>query len=605
MAFFNEFPNTRTYDSDLGWIIATVKKLIDRIDGYNEVHFADPLAWDITSQYNTATIVRDTNTGDLYISKQDVPNGILLSNSAYWEVLGTGSSTDICEIKNVADYGALGVAGADYTTEIQNAINDGSIIYFPAGEYSFKGINVSKPLYIFGEGETTVWKPQHRITTSNQYATMLASADDLVIDGIKFEGDNSIVTQTGTQYYQSAIVQSTGKKFRMTNCIIEDIYDTYHLSQGDLEFYDRNGLLLFVSEAQNVEIDHNTFGNYGGEELIWISRALANFGDNANILIHDNTFRDRTMQNNGGLIDGGSAINVLGGNILFTNNYGQNYYERGSFANLLGDTVEAANNTFYNCTMSSWLDCCEGYYCKAKSVNVHNNWYEDKTGVTTYAVKAMAVNISITDNHLEGNCPIKTYGLTAAAQNPAGQSYIGDNSDWATYKLTRISGNTLVLTSDAPDARNSGISLQQTNQAAGSRSVLDECIVENNDMINEGVTTYYNTLFVQGRVKYFVIKDNRFPFAGTSIPSLSANAVICINENVVSGDFMLIDGNYFDDDVHNTNIRIFNSVSSTLPNVTAVCVGNAVRSTAASKIFAGSTATGFSGDYNYNFSAII
>lgn len=28
MAFFNEFPHTRTYDSDLGWLIDSVKKLI-------------------------------------------------------------------------------------------------------------------------------------------------------------------------------------------------------------------------------------------------------------------------------------------------------------------------------------------------------------------------------------------------------------------------------------------------------------------------------------------------------------------------------------------------------------------------------------------------
>lgn len=29
MAYFNEFPYTRTYDSDLGWLIKNVKKLLD------------------------------------------------------------------------------------------------------------------------------------------------------------------------------------------------------------------------------------------------------------------------------------------------------------------------------------------------------------------------------------------------------------------------------------------------------------------------------------------------------------------------------------------------------------------------------------------------
>lgn len=31
MAFFNEFPHTRTYDSDLGWLIGAVKKNIEQL----------------------------------------------------------------------------------------------------------------------------------------------------------------------------------------------------------------------------------------------------------------------------------------------------------------------------------------------------------------------------------------------------------------------------------------------------------------------------------------------------------------------------------------------------------------------------------------------
>ena len=36
MAFFNEFPHTRTYDNDLGWIIKTVKSYNDTIDALNQ-----------------------------------------------------------------------------------------------------------------------------------------------------------------------------------------------------------------------------------------------------------------------------------------------------------------------------------------------------------------------------------------------------------------------------------------------------------------------------------------------------------------------------------------------------------------------------------------
>ena len=36
MAYFNEFPHTRTYDSDLGWLIAHVNKLLECCDTAEE-----------------------------------------------------------------------------------------------------------------------------------------------------------------------------------------------------------------------------------------------------------------------------------------------------------------------------------------------------------------------------------------------------------------------------------------------------------------------------------------------------------------------------------------------------------------------------------------
>ena len=36
MAYFNEFPHTRTYDSDLGWLIKNVKKLLSCCDDATE-----------------------------------------------------------------------------------------------------------------------------------------------------------------------------------------------------------------------------------------------------------------------------------------------------------------------------------------------------------------------------------------------------------------------------------------------------------------------------------------------------------------------------------------------------------------------------------------
>lgn len=88
MAYFNEFPNTRTYDSDLGWLIRSMRQLAEDIQDINSIKYHDPIGWNITTQYERNTIVKDPNTGILYLSKQPVPTGISLSNGDYWLEIG-------------------------------------------------------------------------------------------------------------------------------------------------------------------------------------------------------------------------------------------------------------------------------------------------------------------------------------------------------------------------------------------------------------------------------------------------------------------------------------------------------------------------------------
>lgn len=601
MAFFNEFPHTRTYDSDLGWIIATLKKLIERIDNYNEVHFADPVSWDITRQYENAVIVRDADSGILYISKQPVPAGIQITNTDYWEEIGLGGANP-CKIINVADYGALGIAGADYTAQITEAFDAGNIIYFPEGTYSFGTIAVNKPIYIFGEGVGTVWKPLHRTEYSNQYKTMLQSSNDLTLDHINFVGDNSIVSQTGAQYYQTAMIQQFGARFIMRRCFINDIYDDYHLSQGDLEFYARNGLLLYVSDADYAEISDCTFGNYGGEELIWISRAVAKFGDNVDVVIRSNHFVDRVSIAGGGTLDGGSAIDVLGGNISFHDNTGNNYYERGSAFNLLGNNVDISNNMFTDCDMSSWCDCCEGYYGKAESVYVHDNYVDDKNGVTTYSVKAQAVNILIENNHLEGACPIKTYN----AYDPsllAYQLYIADVTNWTKNEAVTICNNELILTMDASNYANSGIALHQSPAPAGSRGDIATVHIMNNIIkAAAGLTAFYTTINLSTRAALLHVENNIFPYAGTGVPSASYGSYLEVADNAAAGNAINILRNTFNDSAF-ANIRVLQTLAANLSILTARAVYN-VALTTGSNYFVNANFTNISGDYNGGFTAL-
>lgn len=90
MSYF-EFPHTRNYDGDLGYIIKTLDELTKKYNNffeYNQIRFADPIEWDITKQYPAFMIVFDFDSACSFISKQPVPAGITLDNSDYWSLVG-------------------------------------------------------------------------------------------------------------------------------------------------------------------------------------------------------------------------------------------------------------------------------------------------------------------------------------------------------------------------------------------------------------------------------------------------------------------------------------------------------------------------------------
>ena len=86
MSYF-EFPHTRSYDGDLGYIIKKLDELNTKYDNffeYNSIRFHDPIEWDIAESYPAFNIVFDEQSETLYISKTAVPAGIDISNGDYW-----------------------------------------------------------------------------------------------------------------------------------------------------------------------------------------------------------------------------------------------------------------------------------------------------------------------------------------------------------------------------------------------------------------------------------------------------------------------------------------------------------------------------------------
>lgn len=90
MGLFDQFPYTNFHELNLTWILEALKEIqttTEQFVAINSLKYADPIQWNITSQYEKNTIVIDPQTGTAYISVQPVPTGVILTNTDYWSVV--------------------------------------------------------------------------------------------------------------------------------------------------------------------------------------------------------------------------------------------------------------------------------------------------------------------------------------------------------------------------------------------------------------------------------------------------------------------------------------------------------------------------------------
>ena len=94
MGFFEHFPYTNFHDLNLDWIIQELEKLTVDVRDFisiNAIKYADPIQWNITSQYEKNTVVLDKD-GNAYLSVQPVPAGVSLDRTEYWTNIGNFSA---------------------------------------------------------------------------------------------------------------------------------------------------------------------------------------------------------------------------------------------------------------------------------------------------------------------------------------------------------------------------------------------------------------------------------------------------------------------------------------------------------------------------------
>ena len=83
-------PYTNFHDLNLDWIMDALNEFDTKLTNFVSlatIKYANPIQWDITSQYEANTVVVDSN-GNAYLSVQPVPSGVSLDRTEFWTKIG-------------------------------------------------------------------------------------------------------------------------------------------------------------------------------------------------------------------------------------------------------------------------------------------------------------------------------------------------------------------------------------------------------------------------------------------------------------------------------------------------------------------------------------
>lgn len=83
-------PYTNFHDLNLDWIMEVLNEFNTKLTNFVSlatIKYANPIQWNITSQYESNTVVVDS-TGNAYLSVQPVPSGVSLDRTEFWTKIG-------------------------------------------------------------------------------------------------------------------------------------------------------------------------------------------------------------------------------------------------------------------------------------------------------------------------------------------------------------------------------------------------------------------------------------------------------------------------------------------------------------------------------------
>lgn len=452
-------------------------------------------------------------------------------------------------IKDVTVYGATGDGVTDDTAAIQAAIDAGNYIYFPPGVYRFKNIAPTKPLVIMGAGDRSVLMPIRKIATSNQFYSLFNFSQNTTLYNLKIEGEQFSGEESGEMFYNEAAIVANGcEHFHLQNVTFDNLFENYRRSPADLEFAERHGIALYIHNCESVCMLDCDVLKYGGEEFGWISQSRARYGKGVTI-INNCRWHDRNVYMTG------SAINVLGGVLIFTNNTCYNYsnlYDNretgvptgGTIFNLFGAYNICANNILENVQAGNYIDFAEGYYNKTEIVLMIGNIIRGQCNSS--GVKMNTRYAFIENNIIEGVMCLRFFTMESDVYPLP--PYCVDYATAFIYSDYTISGNKFLANLPAnvatPQSSYDTVLSYGQHPSGQTPTQTARVVIENNVFARNPDSEIQNTVYFADRVGRVYIKNNTFQNTGDSNPDWDSRRAFISGSHPIA--YLNIVGNVFD-----------------------------------------------------------
>lgn len=192
-------------DYELLCQVIQVVNQLSELASLSVITYANPIDWNITTQYSQNTVVVDPVDGTAYLSTQPVPQGVQISNTDYWtpifslETLTTFLKQAVAVGQQEIGAGATDTIPAqtvfwagDTLVYAPNEIPVGTIIIPGSNCYKVSVVDLINEVYqtayaVYNESNTTIqlgWvRTQPPIATGGQYHTYDVSAETISIVG--------------------------------------------------------------------------------------------------------------------------------------------------------------------------------------------------------------------------------------------------------------------------------------------------------------------------------------------------------------------------------------------------------------------------------------